>query len=89
MQKRQIDVLADHFMKKGDISPHEARDIYRIDSFHRRLSDLKDRGFKFRSESRTDLTGKRYRRYFVIETPRGMVRRENPVTGRLDYIAPN
>lgn len=67
--KTQTQKLARHFRIKGEISPYEARDLYQIDSFHRRLSDLKDQGWRFMPVSKWAPNGKRYTRYYLSHDP--------------------
>jgi len=65
----QVDMLIHHFANRDSISPMEAHNIYKIRSLPRRILDLKERGFTFRSEWHTDLTGQRYKRYFIVSAP--------------------
>ena len=65
----QIEMLMKHFGIRDSISPMEAHTIYKIRSVPRRILDLKERGYQFRAEWNTDLTGQRYKRYYLTHTP--------------------
>lgn len=65
----QIEMLIRHFESLDSISPMEAHTIYKIRSLPRRILDLKERGYQFRSEWNTDLTGQRYKRYHLTHAP--------------------
>lgn len=62
----QAATILTHLTKIGDISPLEARTVYRVDSLSRRICDLKDAGYKVSREMRKDATGKRYARYSLV-----------------------
>ena len=47
----------------------EAHTVYKIRSLPRRIMDLKEVGYKFDHERRTDATGQRYMRYVVTYIP--------------------
>ena len=67
----QIEMLIRHFDSLDSISPMEAHTIYKIRSLPRRILDLKERGYQFRAEWNKDLTGQRYKRYHLTQTPQG------------------
>ena len=67
--KTQIEMLIEHFEVADNISNIEAQAVYKIRALPRRIADLKERGYEFRSEWKKDLTGQRYKRYFLISTP--------------------
>lgn len=62
----QTDKLLAHFKLKKSISNVEAQALYRIRSLSRRICDLKDKGFTFNKEHKTDPTGQRYVRYYLV-----------------------
>jgi len=47
----------------------EAHTVYKIRSLPRRIMDLKIKGYEFRSEWNTDLSGQRYKRYYLTANP--------------------
>jgi hypothetical protein len=65
----QINMLMHHFDNVDSISPMEAHTVYKIRSLPRRIMDLKERGYEFRSEWNTDLSGQRYKRYYLLVDP--------------------
>tara|TARA_R110000751_G_scaffold217513_1_gene320555 strand:- start:352 stop:576 length:225 start_codon:yes stop_codon:yes gene_type:complete len=65
----QINMLMHHFDNVNSISPMEAHTVYKIRSLPRRIMDLKERGYEFRSEWNTDLSGQRYKRYYLLVDP--------------------
>jgi len=65
----QKELLLTHFGIADSISNIEAQAIYKIRALPRRISDLKGDGYVFRHEWRTDPTGQRYMRYYLVETP--------------------
>ena len=65
----QINMLMHHFDNVTSISPMEAHTVYKIRSLPRRIMDLKERGYEFRSEWNTDLSGQRYKRYYLLVDP--------------------
>ena len=64
----QRELLIKHFESRSSISGVEAATIYKIRSLPRRILDLKQLGYQFESQWRTDPTGQRYKRY----TPTGV-----------------
>lgn len=65
----QVEMLMQHFESCESISSGEAQMVYRIRSLPRRIMDLKERGYDFRHEWATDLTGQRYIRYVLTNNP--------------------
>ena len=65
----QKEMLKKHFENTDNISNIEAQAVYKIRALPRRISDLKEEGYAFRHEWKTDLTGQRYMRYFVVSMP--------------------
>lgn len=63
MNRPQVELLYDHLVSLGSISPYEAHDLYNVNSFHRRMADLRTMGVKFRKEAKRDHTGRRYVKY--------------------------
>jgi hypothetical protein len=51
MNKPQLELLFDHLVSLGSISPYEAQDLYNVHAFHRRMADLRDMGVKFTKEA--------------------------------------
>ena len=64
-----VEMLEHHFSQRDSISPMEAHTVYKIRSLPRRIMDLKERGYSFRSEWNKDLSGQRYKRYYLVSTP--------------------
>ena len=62
----QLDMLKMHFEKEDSISGVEASAVYKIRSLSRRICDLKEEGFVFVAEWKTDPTGQRYKRYTIV-----------------------
>ena len=65
----QKELLIKHFEITNTISGVEAASIYKIRSLPRRILDLKEIGYEFRSEWRKDPTGQRYKRYILMSVP--------------------
>jgi hypothetical protein len=66
----QAEKILEHLKKNGSITQREAYLDYSIQSFHRRLTDLKDAGYRLRGEVRTHkVTGQEYTRYFLVGGP--------------------
>lgn len=59
----QIETLIRHFQHADSITNVEAQIVYKIRALPRRISDLENRGYKFKRVRKTDLTGQRYVRY--------------------------
>jgi len=47
----------------------EAHTVYKIRSLPLGIMDLKVKGYEFRSEWNTDLSGQRYKRYYLLVNP--------------------
>ena len=65
----QLHKLARHFRIKGTCTPFEAANLYDVLSFHRRIRDLVERGWKFSTYRKKDLTGRHYVEYMMTECP--------------------
>ena len=65
----QKELLIKHFESRSSISGVEAATIYKIRSLPRRILDLKQLGYQFESQWRTDPTGQRYKRYTLTGVP--------------------
>jgi hypothetical protein len=65
----QKEMLIEHFKDNETLSVMEAHTVYKIRSLPRRIMDLKDMGYVFEHERRTDATGQRYMRYIVTNIP--------------------
>ncbi len=65
----QVEMLMHHFDNVDSISPMEAHTVYKIRSLPRRIMDLKIKGYEFRSVWNTDLSGQRYKRYYLTANP--------------------
>lgn len=62
----QAEKILAHIEKTGSITQREAFLDYSIQSFHRRLSDLKEAGHELIGVSKTHpVTGQEYTRYFL------------------------
>ena len=65
----QREMLIEHFRNNETLSVMEAHTVYKIRSLPRRIMDLKEMGYQFDHERRTDATGQRYMRYIVSFIP--------------------
>ena len=65
----QVDMLKRHFNRKKSITGVEAAAVYKIRSLPRRIMDLKEKGYTFTHEWKTDVTGQKYMRYILLDTP--------------------
>ncbi len=65
----QLELLIRHFEHQPSISNVEAQAVYRIRALPRRIADLKEKGWEFDSAWKVDLTGQRYKRYFLVSRP--------------------
>lgn len=89
----QLEKLARHFRVRGTLTPLEASHLYGVASFHRRISDLKARGWQFATTRKRDLNGTPYVEYRVTVHPLvGLCRdpdvpmiRRPETTGRITY----
>ena len=62
----QVEKLLDHMQKIGPISQREAYLEYDIQSFHRRLSDIRQMGIELEAYPKTNpVTGQSYTRYGI------------------------
>lgn len=62
----QCEKIVEHIQRNGSITQREAYIDYGIQSFHRRLSDLKEAGYELYGVSKQHpVTGQEYTRYFM------------------------
>lgn len=60
----QLDQIFNHITKNGSITQREAMIDYSIQSFHKRISELRSEGFRIIGELRSHpVTGQKYTRY--------------------------
>jgi len=65
---RQVDKIINHIKKQGSITQREAFIDYGVQSFHRRLSDIKEMGYKITGKQRFHpVTNQPYTRYYLNE----------------------
>ena len=65
----QVDKILTHMRKNGSITQREAYIDYSIQSFHRRMTEIKDAGYIVRKEQKSHpVTGQSYSRYSLDET---------------------
>ena len=68
----QTDKILNHMRKNGSITQREAYIDYGVQSFHPRLTEIKDAGYKIiKSSKRHPTTGQSYSRYFLDEQLNG------------------
>jgi hypothetical protein len=61
--------ILEHMRKNGSITQREAYIDYGVQSFHRRLTELKDAGHKIKKVGKIHpTTGQNYSRYYLEET---------------------
>jgi len=64
----QVEKILDHIKKNGSISQREAYIDHSIQSFHRRLSDIREMGIELIGVARVHpVTGQEYTRYSLVE----------------------
>lgn len=64
----QLDKMLKHMRRTGSITQREAYMDYGVQSFHRRIADLRQLGYRLRGEPRVHPTsGQSYTRYFLEE----------------------
>lgn len=69
---RQIDKMLNHMRKNGSITQREAYIDYGVQSFHRRLTEIKDDGHKVSRVTKYHPTsGQSYSRYYLEERLNG------------------
>ncbi len=69
LEKKQTELLLDHFKAAPSISPMEAQGMFLIRSLSRRINDLEARGYTFFREAKRDTRGQRYVRYHLVKRP--------------------
>lgn len=63
----QVEKLLHHLQNVGPISQREAYLEYDIQSFHRRLSDIRQLGFKLQAiPKKNPVTGQEYTKYELV-----------------------
>ena len=63
---RQVDKILNHMLKNGSITQREAYIDYGVQSFHRRLTEIKDAGHKIKKVAKVHpTTGQPYSRYYL------------------------
>jgi hypothetical protein len=63
----QTDMMLDHFIRVGALTPLVAHDLYGVNSFHRRIADLRAQGCKFDKVGKRDNRGRRYVEYSLAQ----------------------
>jgi len=61
----QAHIVLNHLTKAGSITNVEANAVLRVRSVSRRITELRDAGFRIRKEFKKDTTGQRYVRYYL------------------------
>ena len=61
--KPQTQLVLDHLMNYGHITPVEAGAVYKIRCLPKRISELKEAGVLIQTQLRSDATGQRYAHY--------------------------
>lgn len=61
--KPQTQLVLDHLNNYGHITPVEAGAVYKIRCLPKRISELKEYGYKIQTRLRADATGQRYAHY--------------------------
>lgn len=65
----QVEKILRHLRENGSITQREAYIDYGIQSFHRRLTDLKDMGYELEGEGKTHpVTKQEYTRYRMVSS---------------------
>lgn len=63
----QVEMIIRHLQKNGSITQREAYLDYGIQSFHRRLTEVRELGYILHGESRKHkVTGQEYTRYHLV-----------------------
>ncbi|WP_319413843.1 helix-turn-helix domain-containing protein [uncultured Cohaesibacter sp.] len=66
----QCERIIQHMEENGSITQREAYIDYGIQSFHRRIADLRERGYVLRGEARQHpVTKQEYTRYYLDAYP--------------------
>lgn len=67
----QVPDLINHMLTIGPISRRDAEREYDVQSFHRRLTDIKERGYVlYQEHKKNPVTGQPYTRYGIIDPSR-------------------
>jgi hypothetical protein len=67
MKRNQNSDVLKHLIKRGNLSQYEANSLYRVTRLASRVHEIKQHGIGITAETRHDLTGKRYVRYFLAQ----------------------
>jgi hypothetical protein len=59
----QLKTLLDHFHIKGTITNSQANDVHKIRSVAKRISELRELGYRINKTFHKDVTGQRYMKY--------------------------
>lgn len=62
----QAHVVLNHLREAGSITNVEANAVLRVRSVSRRITEIRDAGFRIHKQMRHDTTGQRYVRYFLM-----------------------
>lgn len=63
----QCDTILKHIGEKGRITQLEAIGVHRIFNLKGRINDLRKRGYRIRTNMKTDPTGKAYAEYVLVD----------------------
>lgn len=67
----QVRRILDHLLDTGSITNVEAQAMYKCRSITRRIADIRQMGYEVKSDWKTDHTGQRYVRYWLMnKTPK-------------------
>ena len=61
----QAHIVLNHLTKAGSITNVEANAVLRVRSVSRRITELRDAGFRIHKVFKKDTTGQRYVRYYL------------------------
>ena len=61
--KQQTELILDHLKHHFHLTPMEAHTIYKVRSLPKRISELKEYGYRIKTQLCKDATGQRYARY--------------------------
>lgn len=61
----QARAVLNHMKTAGSITNVEANAVLRVRSVSRRITELRDCGYRIRKETKYDSTGQRYVRYYL------------------------
>ena len=61
----QAGIVLEHLFAKGSISQVEAAEVYKIRRLASRIFELREAGWNIESQSKKDMAGQRYVRYYI------------------------